>query len=677
MQQTSELWKSLFASGANRGVRFTINGVKYGGDKIVSARIIRSGMDRLAIGNAVAASLELSFFPAGDIPRMAEITCEVRMQQSATDIFVGGEDEEYDEPFMIETADGYIIAAQYSDKSEWITRGKFYIDTRKLDKTTGVLTVTAYDCMLKAEADYIDQNGTYPMPMSDAVAYIASQIGVEVDERNEIYGGKIDSPTHVYNMREVLRFIAAASGGNFIISDTGKLRLVKVAAAAENATEYDCAECFAGDAVTITGVRLLPDDEKEYFVGTKDGYVIEGECAYATEKMCNTLLDSLSGVVYRPVDAWDALLDPALEIGDSVALGGVTSVLWEDDVTFGAAMLSNASAPFEEEVEHEFHFQSRTREQRMTADSFSRITKTTDAITQEVQGKIGEAAAQSLIATTLNGIEISSSTTGVTDANSASITLSGKSGDVNISATGKITMGNVQASSISASNITAGTLNASAIAVDGAMALQNGAASVGTFGVKVGLNNKSFILVQNNSGSEIVLDSSYAALRGGWISLFSTDCNQGAYITKETLSNGQKLNTFVCSNYGLALGTPENRWETVYCSAVNDSSDRALKKDIAYGLGKYDKLFDALRPCSYRFIREGENGKINTGFVAQDVDAAVSAAGLARDDFAGLAMSEKEGASGLVYNQFIALLVDQVQTLKARVAALEKAAGIN
>ena len=87
---------------------------------------------------------------------------------------------------------------------------------------------------------------------------------------------------------------------------------------------------------------------------------------------------------------------------------------------------------------------------------------------------------------------------------------------------------------------------------------------------------------------------------------------------------------------------------------------------------KYDEFFDSLKPCSYKFIREGESGKTNTGLIAQDIDAALSEAGFDRQDFAGLSMSDKVGASGLVYNQFIALLIDQTQKLKKRVDELEK-----
>ena len=137
------------------------------------------------------------------------------------------------------------------------------------------------------------------------------------------------------------------------------------------------------------------------------------------------------------------------------------------------------------------------------------------------------------------------------------------------------------------------------------------------------------------------------------------------------------------TTYGSHLGLESMRWATVYCSAVNDASDRALKTNIEYCLDKYDAVFDGLRPCSYTFIREGEDGKTNTGFIAQDIDELLDLLGMDRKDFAGLAMSDIKGASGLVYNQFIALVVDQVQKMKkreqareTRLQAVEKALGL-
>lgn len=79
------------------------------------------------------------------------------------------------------------------------------------------MTITAYDRMLAAEQEFPSSAGS--MTMDAAVAYIAAALGVETDSRNQIAPYSIDSPVGLYTMREVLSGIAAASGGNFIITE--------------------------------------------------------------------------------------------------------------------------------------------------------------------------------------------------------------------------------------------------------------------------------------------------------------------------------------------------------------------------------------------------------------------------------------------------------------------------
>jgi hypothetical protein len=122
------------------------------------------------------------------------------------------------------------------------------------------------------------------------------------------------------------------------------------------------------------------------------------------------------------------------------------------------------------------------------------------------------------------------------------------------------------------------------------------------------------------------------------------------------------------------LGTSGNRWEDIYC--VNDviqTSDRERKKDISYGLHEYEGFFNALSPCTFRFV-DGHD-RTHMGLVAQDVEQQMAANGIDSMEFAAFIKSPKEDGSehdyGLRYGEFIALLIDQVQKLKKRVNALE------
>lgn len=110
--------------------------------------------------------------------------------------------------------------------------GKYFIDTRSVTQNEdglNILTIHAYDAMLKAEMDYPSTyNQSYPMLDTAMVGVIAAAMGVQVDERNaSLMTEQYRFPLPVgYSCREVLSRIASAYGGNFIITNEGKLRLV-------------------------------------------------------------------------------------------------------------------------------------------------------------------------------------------------------------------------------------------------------------------------------------------------------------------------------------------------------------------------------------------------------------------------------------------------------------------
>lgn len=198
MQTVPAKWNDILAGDYQVDFKAVISGKTYTYGEIKSARITKSMMDKLTIGQATSAMLDMVFEPDGTIPTAAEIKCYIRLKDYGEEV------------------------------TDWLPFGTFYIDTRSTD-AYGWMTITAYDAMLKAEQDYIDNSGTYPMAMSDAVSFICGKMGVELDSRSQIAPYTVDSPTEVYTMREVLCGIAAASGGNFVITEEGKLRLIRLA----------------------------------------------------------------------------------------------------------------------------------------------------------------------------------------------------------------------------------------------------------------------------------------------------------------------------------------------------------------------------------------------------------------------------------------------------------------
>lgn len=121
-------------------------------------------------------------------------------------------------------------------------------------------------------------------------------------------------------------------------------------------------------------------------------------------------------------------------------------------------------------------------------------------------------------------------------------------------------------------------------------------------------------------------------------------------------------------------GNANYPWAMVYSTnGMCETSDRKKKKNIAYGLDSLDGFFDDLKASSYQMVN-GTSGRRHNGFIADDVKANLDKHGISTKDFGGyVADVDKDGNEilGLRYSEFIPLIVDQVQKLKARVARME------
>lgn len=222
-QQTSELWKQLFRDrNTRKEYAFDINSVWYGAEAEVSHAVNGGLFDSFGIGNAMSATLNLTLY-ADEIPRGAVIKRYVRLTNGV-------------------------------QSSEWLQKGEFFVNTRAVED--GCWTIEAFDAMLKADISWTPCPGfTFPCLMQDAVEDIAMSMGVELDERNAYLPYVMQAyPEGEYFRRDALCDIAAAHGGNWIISDTGKLRLVPLLSFPAE-THYLVTE--HGDPITFGGDRIL------------------------------------------------------------------------------------------------------------------------------------------------------------------------------------------------------------------------------------------------------------------------------------------------------------------------------------------------------------------------------------------------------------------------------------
>ena len=192
-----------------------VAGVEYGMDAIRSGEIEQELFAALGVGNTCRAVLTLSFWPREAPPRNAEIRAYVR-----------------------------------EDGGEWEQLGVFWIDQRS--DVNGRLDVVAYEARWRPGDDL-----AFPASMEAAARAIAADMGTELDQRCVFEPGyTVDAPPlGAYTMREALGFIAAAHGGNWIVTAAGKLLLEPLFASMPPETHFLVEE--DGGAILFGDVRIV------------------------------------------------------------------------------------------------------------------------------------------------------------------------------------------------------------------------------------------------------------------------------------------------------------------------------------------------------------------------------------------------------------------------------------
>lgn len=148
----------------------------------------------------------------------------------------------------------------------------------------------------------------------------------------------------------------------------------------------------------------------------------------------------------------------------------------------------------------------------------------------------------------------------------------------------------------------------------------------------------------------------------------------GKYVSIQTHMQPSASGYYTC-------GASNYPWSAVYASTGEIStSDREKKNSIDYNTEAYGKLFDNLKPCSFK-MNDGTSDRRHVGMIAQDVEQAMDEAGLTSKDFAGFVKAPKKDEDEKIiegeydyflrYSEFIGLCIAEIQKLKARVEELE------
>ena len=99
-------------------------------------------------------------------------------------------------------------------------------------------------------------------------------------------------------------------------------------------------------------------EEVVYEAGDDFGRTLELQNPFGTQAMANRILQKLRGFQYQPYRADGALLDPAAELGDAISSRGIYGGIYNLVRDFSRLMKANIAAPHDEEIDHEYKYET-------------------------------------------------------------------------------------------------------------------------------------------------------------------------------------------------------------------------------------------------------------------------------------------------------------------------------
>lgn len=352
----------------------------------------------------------------------------------------------------------------------------------------------------------------------------------------------------------------------------------------------------------ISRVNLSVDSDNYFTAGDDSGKTLELECPWASQAMADSILAKVKNYDYQPLEADNALLDPAAEIGDAVTVGGYRSVLAQINTTFNNACAATISAPGSDEVDDEYPYKSHERREmeRELARTRSLISKTSEEILLQVEGIADDLEGQiSSISVKLDSITLSVSN------GSTSSTIELKAGETTISSEtiqmdGLVTFTGLSSgtTTVDGACIKTGQIDADRLNLTGAITFSDLSSSVqGNINDAQSTANSAYSLANaanntaNNAedkveawsyrgttyidGSKIQTGTVEASiLRGGTVELLASGGSTVGSIEITSTTTGVGLE-FVTNRGGMRMTSAGNWWvDTTNCSFGTTSTGR-------------------------------------------------------------------------------------------------------
>ena len=382
MQTVPASWNTIFNATHTTEYRFTIDGVNYEGSDLKDTPIISKPLlDKPALGRCCTGSVQVKVYPKREIPKAATVDAYCRLR-----------------------------SANGSTVTSWLPQGKYYVSTRS---GKNPLQLNCLDRMIKAGIPYREKSAytSWPVAMKTVVTEICRIMGVSLDSRTVIKTGPnymVDYPNDDTLISEVLGMIAVAHGGSWIMTESGKLRLIVLASpgtAVQTLNKAHTGLTLRGKLQTISRVILVDSADNEFTAGNNNGITLSAKCDYATQVIADTLCSTsgvandhggldipgasksstgvltvakgnisngnlniisssvLYGQTFQAYTLSGAYLNPAIELGDTISVtdreGTVHSIVaYSITMNCTTACTCSLSASVEGETEQEYPYQT-------------------------------------------------------------------------------------------------------------------------------------------------------------------------------------------------------------------------------------------------------------------------------------------------------------------------------
>lgn len=129
------------------------------------------------------------------------------------------------------------------------------------------------------------------------------------------------------------------------------------------------------------------DDDTQVSAGDDTGRTMEFDNPLGTQQLAETVLRKLRGYHYQPYKAEGAQLDPAAEIGDGLTIKDMYGGIYRRSRIFSTLMKADVSAPHDEEIDHEFKFETpqERKYKREMGDVRASLRIQSDRISAEIE----------------------------------------------------------------------------------------------------------------------------------------------------------------------------------------------------------------------------------------------------------------------------------------------------